>query len=66
MESVTDRRGKGDQGEKLDRDRSRGMQLKADLQYEEQTLKRQRGEVKERTDDGEGRDKKTQDKVHSR
>ena len=50
MESVTDRSGKEEQGEKLDRDRSRGMQLKADLQYEEQTLKRQQGEVKERAD----------------
>ena len=61
MEPVTERRGTGDQWEKMDRERSRGMQLKSDMQYKEQTLKRQRGEGKERTDDGDGRDKKIQD-----
>ena len=65
MEPVTERRGTEDQWEKLDRDQSRGMQLKVDLQYKEQTLKRQRVEVRERTDDGAGRDKKIQYGVHS-
>ena len=46
-------------------DQSRVMQLKADLQHEEQTLKQQRGEVRERSNDGAGRDRKIQDGVHS-
>ena len=38
MKTVTEKRGKGDQGEKLDRDRNGGMQLKADLKFEKRTL----------------------------
>ena len=65
-EPSTGRRGTGDHWGKLDRDRSRMLQLKADLQHREEALKQQLAGARERQDNGAGRGMKIQDGVHSR